>query len=96
MPMDVDAATRLAGLFKALADPTRVRIISVLHDGEACVHRIVDLLGLRQPAVSQQLRLLRNLRIVAHRKDGRHVFYRLADAHVRDLYERAREHVDHA
>ena len=84
---------RLAELFKALSDPTRVRIIARLADSEACVHELADELELGQSTVSHQLRLLRHLRIVRSRKNGRHVFYQLDDEHVRDLYERARAHL---
>src|SRR4030095_2555988 len=91
--LDTTMSHRLAELFKALADPTRVRIIARLADSEACVHEISDELALQQSTVSHQLRLLRHLRIVRSRKDGRHVFYQLEDEHVRDLFERACAHL---
>src|SRR5262245_24567272 len=91
--VDPHMSERLAELFKALADPTRVRIIARLSLGETCVHEIAEDLELGQSTVSHQLRLLRHMRIVRSRKDGRHVFYQLDDEHVRDLFERARAHL---
>ncbi len=85
----------IAELFKALSDPTRVRIIAHLVSTEACVHDLASALDLTQSAVSHQLRLLRNLQVVRSRREGRHVYYRLDDAHVRDLYVLAREHLEH-
>ncbi len=87
-------ALELADLFKALADPTRVRIIAALYEGEMCVHDLAELLQMSQSSISHQLRLLRSLHLVAYRKDGRHAFYRLVDDHVRDLFRRSREHLE--
>ena len=92
--MVADATARdLAELFKALGDPTRVRILSALHDAEVCVSDLTDALGMGQSAVSHQLRYLRELSLVATRRDGKHVFYRLADDHVRALFAQGLEHV---
>jgi len=88
-------AAGLAETFQALADPNRVRIISALLDGELCVYDIAALLGMTQSAVSHQLRLLRNLRLVKHRKEGRVVYYSLDDDHIRDLFSRGLEHYRH-
>ena len=93
--LDGITATRVADLFKALADPTRVRIISLLAHTELCVGDLCLVLGMSQPAVSHQLRLLRNLRIVNGRKDGRHVFYTLTDQHVHELLAQGLAHVQH-
>jgi ArsR family transcriptional regulator, lead/cadmium/zinc/bismuth-responsive transcriptional repressor len=92
MPSEEEAA-QLAATFKALADPTRVRLIAALAHTEMCVDDLATLLMLSQSAVSHQLRLLRNLHLVQYRKEGRHVFYRLDDDHVRELYERSRDHL---
>lgn len=89
-------ADSLAGLFKALGDPTRIRIIARLARRELCVHELAEDLGMHQSAVSHQLRTLRQLRIVRSRKAGRHVHYQLDDDHVRDLYQRACAHLSHA
>lgn len=88
-------ANRLAELFKALSDPSRVRIISALTHTELCVVDLAAALGMSQSAVSHQLRSLREMRLVRHRKQGRHVYYQLDDEHIRDLFCRGREHVEH-
>ena len=93
--LDGIAATRVAELFKALSDPTRIRIISLLAHAELCVGDLCLVLGMSQPAVSHQLRLLRTLRIVSARKQGRQVFYTLVDEHIHDLYCQGLAHVQH-
>ena len=93
--LDGITATRVADLFKALADPTRIRIINLLAHAELCVGDLCLVLGMSQPAVSHQLRVLRNLRIVTARKDGRHVFYTLTDEHIHDLLAQGLAHVRH-
>jgi len=85
---------RLTEIFKALADPSRVRIIAALMHTELCVDDLAELLGMTQSAVSHQLRLLRHLRLVQFRKEGKHSFYRLDDNHVRDLIQRSRDHLN--
>jgi ArsR family transcriptional regulator len=87
--------THLADLFSALSDPTRLRIISVLLEGEMNVGDIAVQLGMTESAVSHQLRGLRQMRLVRSRKDGRQVFYALDDDHVAKLYRMGLEHVDH-
>ena len=79
-------------LLKGFADPTRLRLLWLLRDDEVCVHVLVDALGMSQSAVSHQLRLLRDARLVSNRRSGRHIYYRLADAHVRALLENALSH----
>jgi ArsR family transcriptional regulator len=93
--VDHDQAGRLAEIFTALSDATRVRIVSLLADAELCVCDLAAALGMSQSAVSHQLRTLRDLRLVRWRRDGRQVFYTLDDEHVADLYYRALEHVGH-
>lgn len=88
-------AVRLAETFKALSDPTRVRIVSLLAEAELCVCDLAASLGMSQSAVSHQLRTLRDLRLVHWRREGRKVFYALDDDHVADLYRRGLEHVAH-
>ena len=75
-------AGRLADLFKALSDPTRVRIVSLLAGAELCVCDLSAALGMSQSAVSHQLRTLRDMRLVRWRRDGRQIFYTLDDEHV--------------
>ena len=80
---------RLAETFKALGDPTRVRMLSALSRAELCVCDLATLVGLTESAISHQLRLLRSLRLVRSRRDGRMVFYRLDDDHIVGCWRRA-------
>lgn len=93
--LDGIRATRVADLFKALSDPTRIRIISLLAHTEMCVGDLCLALGMSQPATSHQLRILRNLAIVTPRKQGQHVFYTLTDQHIHDLYCQGLAHIQH-
>jgi ArsR family transcriptional regulator len=79
-------------LLKGVADPTRLRILCLLRAGEVNVHALTDALDVSQSAVSHQLRVLREARLVATRRAGRHVYYRLADDHVHDILSAALEH----
>ena len=83
----------LADVFKVLGDPTRLRILRVLMNQEVCVRDIADELGMGQSAVSHQLRILRDARLVQFRRDGKTVYYSLADAHVFTLLAVGLEHV---
>jgi DNA-binding transcriptional ArsR family regulator len=83
----------LAETFKVLGDATRVRILDVLSRAELCVHDLAALVGLNQSAVSHQLRLLRSMRLVRTRRDGRQIFYALDDDHIVRLFEQGLEHV---
>ncbi|MFN8459805.1 MAG: metalloregulator ArsR/SmtB family transcription factor [Anaerolineae bacterium] len=93
--LDGLTATFLADTFKALADPTRLRLISTLLHTELCVCDLAATLGMTQSAISHQLRLMRDMRLVKSRKEGRMVYYTLDDEHIRDLFLRGREHVEH-
>jgi DNA-binding transcriptional ArsR family regulator len=90
-----EGAARLAETFKALSDPTRLRIVSLLAGSELCVYDLAAILSMGQSAVSHQLRTLRDLRLVRRRREGRHIFYTLDDEHVADLFRRGLEHVEH-
>jgi ArsR family transcriptional regulator, lead/cadmium/zinc/bismuth-responsive transcriptional repressor len=92
-PREVD---RLAEAFRALGDPTRVRILDALSHDELCVCDVATLIGLSESAVSHQLRLLRNLRLVRARRDGRMVFYSLDDQHIVTLLHQGLRHVNEA
>jgi ArsR family transcriptional regulator len=85
----------LADTFKALSDPTRVRIVSLLAGEELSVCRLADALGMTQSAVSHQLRTLRDMRLVRTRRTGRLIYYTLDDDHVADLFQRGLDHVAH-
>lgn len=89
-----DAVDGLAETFRALGDPTRVRILDALSHGELCVCDLAQLIGLSQSATSHQLRLLRQLRIVRSRRAGRMVFYALDDRHVVSLVRQGLRHVE--
>jgi len=94
-PLDDGTAIRLAATFRALSDPTRVRIVSLLGEAELCVRDLAAALNMSQSAVSHQLRILRDLRLVRWRRDGRQIFYALDDEHVADLFRRGLAHVMH-
>jgi ArsR family transcriptional regulator len=91
--LEQETAEQVAALFKALSDPTRVRIIGLLARAELCVGDLARILEMTQPAISHQLRVLRNLRIVRGRKQGRHVHYTLMDEHIHDLFDQGLAHV---
>lgn len=88
-----DAVLGLADTFSALGDPTRVRILDALSHGELCVCDLAAVLGVSQSAVSHQLRLLRGLRLVRPRRDGRIVFYSLDDQHIISIFKQTLQHV---
>lgn len=90
-----ETASYAADVFKAMADPTRLKIITLLLSHELCVHTIADLLDISQSAISHQLRMMRQLRLVRYRKEGRHVFYRLDDEHVHDMVKSVLDHLNH-
>ncbi|MBM3163407.1 MAG: helix-turn-helix transcriptional regulator [Chlorobi bacterium] len=87
------SADELAQLFKVLGDNTRIRILDALYRSELCVCDITALLGMNQSAVSHQLRVLRDARIVKSRKQGKNVLYSLDDEHVSGLVRMGSEHV---
>ena len=93
--LETDVARDVAAVFKALSDPTRLRIISALADGEICVGDLAQALEMGQSTISHQLSDMRAMRLLRFRKEGRHVYYRLDDDHVRDLYAQALAHVRH-
>ncbi|MBN2832106.1 MAG: helix-turn-helix transcriptional regulator [Campylobacterales bacterium] len=83
----------LAELFKVFGDTTRVKIISALFEAELCVCDIAALLGMTQSAISHQLRVLRQARLVKHRKEGKVVFYSLDDDHIKTIFNQGLEHI---
>jgi DNA-binding transcriptional ArsR family regulator len=88
-----EAIAALSEIFRALGDPTRLRLLSALGAGELCVCDLASLAGISESATSHQLRLLRALRLVRARRDGRLVFYRLDDEHVSGLVAQGLQHV---
>ena len=83
----------LAELFKIFGDSTRIKILYVLFESEMCVCDIAQLLGMSQSAISHQLRALKQSKLVKYRREGKTVFYSLADGHVRTILGQGMEHV---
>jgi len=83
----------LADLFKIFGDSTRIKILYVLFEAEMCVCDIAQLLNMTQSAISHQLRLLKQSKLVKYRREGKTVFYSLADDHVRAIIGQGMEHV---
>lgn len=84
----------LAELFKVFGDSTRIRILFVLFEAEVCVCDIAEALHMTQPAISHQLRILKQAKLVKSRREGKSVFYSLADVHVRTIIAQGREHIE--
>lgn len=82
----------LADFFKVFGDPTRLRILFLLSEGELCVHDISSALNMEQTAISHQLRSLRQVNLVRYRKEGRHAHYALNDNHVKEILKTGLEH----
>jgi len=92
LPSETDIS-RSSEIFKALSDPSRLKIVAALLHAELCVCDISVLTSLSGSAVSHQLRLLRNLKIVSNRRAGKIVYYQLTDDHVRQLFVNSLDHV---
>jgi len=90
---DEEVLYDLAELFKIFGDSTRIKILYVLFESEMCVCDIAQLLGMTQSAISHQLRSLKQSRLVKARREGKTVFYSLADGHVRTILDQGMEHV---
>ncbi len=88
-----DVVYDLAELFKTMGDPTRIKILYALKDRELCVCDLSELLGMSSSAISHQLRILRNTKLVKFRRDGRSVYYSLDDEHVLSLFCQGLQHV---
>ena len=84
----------LAEFFKVFGDSTRIRILFALFEAEVCVCDLAEALGMTQSAVSHQLRILKQNRLVKNRREGKSVFYSLADGHVRAIIDQGREHIE--
>jgi len=88
-----DTLYDLAELFRIFGDSTRIRILYVLFEAEMCVCDIATVLGMTQSAISHQLRSLKNARLVKARREGKTVFYSLADDHVQTIINQGLEHI---
>lgn len=84
----------LAELFKIFGDTTRIRILYALFESEMCVCDIAELLGMSQSAISHQLRLLKQVKLVRNRREGKTVYYALADEHVRTIIHQGMDHIE--
>ena len=91
---DEEVLYDLAELFKIFGDSTRIRILYALFEAELCVCDIAQLLGMTQSAISHQLRILKGSKLVKYRREGKTVFYSLADGHVRTIINQGLEHVE--
>ena len=90
---DDPALQSMADLFKVFGDPTRVRILFALFQQETCVQEIANRLGMTQSAISHQLRILKQARLVSSRREGKSIFYSLADDHIYTIFRQALEHI---
>lgn len=90
---DEDTLYNLSELFKIFGDSTRIKILYVLFESEMCVCDIAQLLQMTQSAISHQLRALKQSKLVSSRREGKTVFYALADSHVRTILDQGMEHV---
>ena len=93
--LDESSVIEMAEWFKALSDPTRVKLIGALLERELCVHDLAELLEMGQSAVSHQLRYLRNVRMVKRRKVGKTVYYSLDDSHIEQIFHVTLQHLKH-
>ena len=84
----------LAELFKVFGDSTRIRILFVLFEAEVCVCDLAEALNMTQSAISHQLRILKQSKLVKSRREGKSIFYSLADDHVRSIINQGLEHVE--
>lgn len=90
---DDEHTYRLSETFKILSDPTRLKIVTALSHEELCLCDLAALLGMTNSAISHQLRLLRNLRLVKYRKSGKMAYYSVEDEHIEDLLCIANRHI---
>ncbi len=91
---DEDTLYELSELFKTFGDSTRIKILYVLHEGEMCVCDIASVVDMTQSAISHQLRVLRQMRLVKTRRAGKTVYYSLADDHVKTIISMGIEHIE--
>ncbi len=84
----------LAELFKVFGDSTRIRILFVLFEAEVCVCHLAEILNMTQSAISHQLKILKHNKLVKSRREGKSIFYSLADDHVRTIISMGREHIE--
>ena len=83
----------LADFFKVFGDTTRIGILCALLQSEMCVQNLADTLGMRQSAISHQLRFLKQMKLVKSRREGKTVYYSLADGHIQTIIHQGMEHI---
>lgn len=88
-----DILLEMADFYKALSDSTRIKILDVLYEGEFCVCDISVLINMTKSATSHQLKYLREMNLIKSRRQGKEVYYSLADRHVKEVFEISREHI---
>ncbi len=91
---DAESLEALAGLYKVFGDQTRIKLLCTLLEGELCVCDLAELVGMSVSAVSHQLKILKQARLITHRRAGKTVFYSLADDHVKIMLSNGIEHVN--
>ncbi len=91
---DEDTLESLEELFKSFGDSTRIKLLYVLHGGELCVCDIASMLGMTQSAISHQLGVLRRNRLIRSRREGKNIYYSLADEHVHTIISMGLEHIE--
>jgi len=89
-----DTLHSLADLFKTFGDPTRIRILYILAAGELCVCDIAEVLSMTQSAISHQLRVLKQMSLVRFRREGKTIYYSLADTHVSTILNQGLDHIN--
>lgn len=92
--LDEDQLFNMAELFKAFADSTRIKILYLLFTEEHCVSDIASDVGVSQSAISHQLKLLKQMKLVRSRREGKTIYYALADEHVKTIIDMAKEHLE--
>ncbi|MCI8639042.1 MAG: helix-turn-helix transcriptional regulator [Coprococcus sp.] len=90
---DAEVLKELADFFKVFGDTTRIRILCVLFQSEMCVCDLAEVLGMTQSAISHQLRVLKQMKLVKNRREGKTVFYSLADSHIQTIMDQGMEHI---
>lgn len=83
----------LADFYKVFGDATRIKILCVLLRSEMCVCDLADMLGMTQSAISHQLRVLKQMKLVKNRREGKTVYYSLADGHIQNIISQGMEHI---
>lgn len=91
---DDETVADISDFFRIFGDSTRIKILWALDKSELCVCDIAALISMTKSAVSHQLKVLRDARLVKSRREGKVIFYSLADDHVKDIFEKAVEHLD--